>query len=263
VVRRDGTTAANAPAADPAVVERLLARLAELEAVEFVTEAPSSADLENWGFNQPERIITLTLDAGTPPRELQLGFDRERTVLRARFAGADSPTIFEVRPEIVSDASLQPLDYRNRLIRELPSQVARITRLRLTDEQTKTVLLDQNLAEPAAAPPAGPVADLLRQLQTLRAERFVADSVGLTVRIDNAERPWRYRLETDIALAAGVGTTQTTTTTLLVSERVGGGAQFAGSEEFRAVWRLEQAMIDALERIVGAATDPGPPRPGP
>jgi hypothetical protein len=262
VVQGAGVAAANTPSADTAVIERLLARLIELEAVDFITEAPSSADLENWGFNQPERIIQLTLGAGQPARRLELGFDRDRQKLRARFAGGDSPTIHEIRPEIVDDATLRPLDYRNRLIRELPSG-ARPTRLRLVQASNQAVLLDQNLADPAAPVPAA-VAELLRQLQSLRAESFVAEgTVGPTVRIDNADRPWAYRLEMDIALVAGVGATQTTTTTLLLSERTGGTVQFAGSEEFRAVWRLPQALIDPLWRIISAPTDPGAPGRGP
>ena len=266
VVRSEGTAAANTPSADTAVIDRLIARINELEAKDFVTEAPSGADLENWGFNQPERVITLTLGAGQAPQKLELGFDRDRKVVHARFVGGDSTTIYEVRPEIISDASLQPLDYRNRLIRELPSG-GRITRLKLTDEHpaenSKAVLLDQNLSDAAAPVPAA-VAELLRQLQSLRAERFVSDTFNdQTVRIDNTDRPWRYRLETDITLVAGVGSTQTTTTTLMLSERTGGTVQFAGAGEFRAVWRLEQGLIDPLWRIISAPTDPGAPGRGP
>jgi hypothetical protein len=261
-VQGAGAAAANTPAADTAVIERLLVRLTELEAVAFLTEAPSGADVENWGFNQPERTITLALGAGQAPRRLELGFDRDRKVVRARLAGGDSPSIYEVRPEIIEDASLRPLDYRNRLIRELPSG-GRITRLRLTQEANAAVLLDQNLADPAAPVPAV-VADLLRQLQSLRAESFVAEGpVGPTVRIDNTDRPWAYKLEMDIALVAGVGSTQTTTTTLMLSERTGGTVQFAGAEEFRAIWRLPQALIDPLWRIISAPTDPGAPGRGP
>jgi hypothetical protein len=261
VVQGAGAAAANTPAADTAVIERLLVRLTELEAVAFLTEAPSGADVENWGFNQPERTITLALGAGQAPRRLELGFDRDRKVVRARLAGGDSPSIYEVRPEIIEDASLRPLDYRNRLIRELPSG-GRITRLRLTQEANAAVLLDQNLADPAAPVPAV-VADLLRQLQSLRAESFIADAFGPTVRIDNTDRPWAYKLEMDIALVAGVGSTQTTTTTLMLSERTGGTVQFAGAEEFRAIWRLPQALIDPLWRIISAPTDPGAPGRGP
>ena len=63
--------------------------------------------------------------------------------------------------------------------------------------------------------------------------------------------------------SAGVGSTQTTTTTLMLSERSGGTTQFAGAEEFRGVWLLEQALIDPLWRIISAPTDPGAPGRGP
>jgi hypothetical protein len=263
VVRSQAPAAAGTPSADAAVIDRLLARLLELEAVAFATEAPSSVDLENWGFNQPERTVTLALAAGQPPPKLELGFDRDRRTLRARFVGGDATTIYEVRPEIAESASLQPLDYRNRLIRELPSG-ARPARLRLTDEASGTVLLDQNLADGAAPPPAE-VAELLRQLQSLRAERFVADTFDpRSVRLDNASRPWRYRLELEIALTAGVGSSNAATTTLLLSERTGGTLQYAGSEEFRAVWQLPQQLIDPLWRIIGSSPATGAPgRRGP
>jgi hypothetical protein len=266
VVLNQAAPASGTPSADAAVIDRLIARLAELKAVAFVTEAPNSADLENWGFNQPERTVALTLAGGQAPAKLELGYDRDRRVVRARFVGGESTTIFEVRPEIVTDASLQPLDYRNRLLRELPSG-ARLTRVKLTDltaEPARAVLLEQNLTDPAAPPPSAPVADLLRQLQTLRAAGFVSDRFAETVRIDNTDRPWRYRLEADIALTAGVGSTSTSTTTLQLSERTAGNVQYAGSQEFGAVWLLEQPLIDALWQIVGPpAGSVAPGRSGP
>ena len=76
--------------------------------------------------------------------------------------------------------------------------------------------LDQNLADASAVPAAGNVADLLRQLQTLRADTFVTESFDpKAVRIDNTDRPWRYRLEADITLASGVASSSTTTTTTI------------------------------------------------
>ena len=257
VVRSQTAADAGTPSADAAVIDRLLARLTELAAVSFITEAPIAADLENWGFSQPERVIALTTGSTPSPAKLELGFDRDRRVLRARFVGGDATTIFEVRPEIVTDASLQPLAYRNRVLRELPAG-ARITRLRLIDETVPDKpLLDQNLADASAVPAAGNVADLLRQLQTLRADTFVTESFDpKAVRIDNTDRPWRYRLEADITLASGVGSSSTTTTTLFLSERTGGTVQYAGAEEFRAVWRVEQPLIDVLWRIVSPPASP-------
>ena len=41
--------------ADRGAVERFLTQLTQLSARSFVSDSPSSAELENWGFNRPER----------------------------------------------------------------------------------------------------------------------------------------------------------------------------------------------------------------
>ena len=49
----------------------------------------------------------------------------------------------------------------------------------------------------------------------------------------------------DIALTAGAGV-QTSTQSLLLTDRLGGTQQIAGSKDLDAVFEIDQSMIDAL-----------------
>jgi len=241
--------------ADPAVVQALLRQLAELEAVDF-NDSPTAQQQGDWGFNEPRRTLTLTTSTAAAPSVLVLAQTLDRTV-RARVTGSN--WVATVRPEILEAASVTPLDYRNRLLRELPAG-ARITRLTLTDLESDRVLLDADLSDPAATP-AERVTALLQQLRALRARRFVPgnfDPDRLVLPSEVETQSWRYQLQTTISSASGANATQTSTGNLLFSERTTGTTQYGGSTEW-GVWELETPLMDALWAIVSADTDPGPP----
>src|SRR5207237_4290672 len=66
IVRRgDGNQGLQTTPADRDAVQRLLTRLTQLAVLPhgFVSDNPSNAELESWGFNRPEREITLTFAA--------------------------------------------------------------------------------------------------------------------------------------------------------------------------------------------------------
>jgi hypothetical protein len=243
-------------AADRSTVQRLLEQLSRLAALRFQSDAPSDADLENWGFNLPEREITLTLAAAqnsTRTLRLQIGVTTPRDGRAyARLAG--ERFVYAVDPAILTDAAISPLAYRERLLRELPA-AASITALKLTDLQDESVVIDRTLA---AEPTASTLAALAAQLRSLSARRFVRDGFADRTLAGGVERPWRYRLDVTIALPAGTGE-QTETETLFFTERIGGTLQLAGSEKIAAIFELEQPLLDALWHITYAARDPGPP----
>ncbi len=91
-------------------------------------------------------------------------------------------------------------------------------------------------------------------LQTLRAKDFVLDEFSATVPAGGENRPWSYRLDATIALAAAAsGAPATTTTTqLFFTERISGGTQLAGSPEFGVVFEAEQPLLDALFTLISA-----------
>jgi hypothetical protein len=277
IVRRTPGAGPQTQPADLAVIQRLLETLSLLSAQKFVSDAPSAVDLESWGFNRPEREITLVLaPSGAPPAALntqppaltlQLGLGADASVY-ARISGTDS--VYAVDPSILAATPVVNRAYRDRLLRELPAG-AKITGLKLTRLADKTVLVEKSLAAPGDA--AGPAtwddvlaaepADrrsalqtLLAALHTLRAKDFILDEFASTVPAGGENRPWSYQLDATIALAAASGAPATTTTTqLFFTERVGGAIQLAGSREFGAVFEADQALLDALSTLT---TSPPP-----
>jgi len=287
-------------AADREGVERLLRRLSELSAKEFISDAPVETALENFGFNRPARRIRImlptppaavaptpsasgiagpapSLAAPAPSLVVLLGIGEDHRI----YAKLESPNyVYLVSEDTLSQIPIDPLSYRERVLRDLPPG-ANITAIKLTDLSAQTVLLDTALplppaspADTAAAAPANPhdaatpapsreaIEKLAAQLRTLRAKRFVHNEFTKTVTIAGEERPWRYQLVCTLSLVGGNGA-QTVTSRLFFSERIGGNTQLVGAAdpEFDVVFEAEQPLIDALFAVTYGPHDPGPTPP--
>lgn len=275
IVRRS----ANAPGpqtmpADRAAVQQLLAQLTRLSAKKFPTDASTSTTLENWGFNRPEREVTLTLagPTGAPttgpsntPLVLQIGTDTTRSSYYALVGATAAPgsSIYEIDRTIIDDLKIFPRSsWRERLVQEL-SPAARIVALKLTEVATNSALLEVSFD--AAGIPAAPLRDptavqtVLAQLRSLHAKNFVQDGFSEKITVAGEERPWKYKLEATISLPDGAGGGQTGVKTLLLTERVGGAQQIAGVQESDAVFEIEQPFLDALWILTYGGRDPGLP----
>ena len=270
--------------ADTAMVTELLQKLQLLSAHDFrkdlpkfVSDAPSAADLEEQGFNRPEREITLSLNTGgglrgTEPstQTLQIGVSPAQPG-QAFARVTNAPYIYRILPDILEEAPPLARHYRQRLLRELPES-ARLTRFRLvelaTDKEVfvarnETALTPEGLATAKlAAPVTQAYTALLAQLRTLKAKRFTAE----TFTPDHAETPsgplpWKFRLDTDIVLAGGASDAPSSTSALFLTERAGGTTMYAGSADFGGVdFELTQEMLDPLFALTYApANDPGLP----
>ncbi|HND62756.1 MAG TPA: DUF4340 domain-containing protein [Opitutaceae bacterium] len=268
IIRRGEGAGPQTLPADRAAVTRLLDQLTRLTAAEtdgFKSDAPTAADLETWGFNRPEREVTLTFAGSPVPVILQLGTDSAHRVY-ARLGPTANPgaSVYAVDADILRELPVAPRAWRDRLLRELPDG-ARLTALKLTDLNGNQVLLDTPLDAtglPAAVLPAAQnqaVAALLKQLHTLRAKEFLADQYVDKVTVAGEERAWHYKLEATATLVGGSGE-QTSVTTLFLSPRLGGDLQVAGSPaaEFNTVFAVEQAFVDALWVLTEGPRDPGP-----
>lgn len=280
VTRSSAGQAPQTVAADAAVVQELLQKLQLLQATRFQSDAPSAADLENWGFNRPEREITLSLDTGGGPAgtgqstvTLQFGANpNEPGVAYARLANA--PFVYQVGSEAVDLAPRSPLYYRQRLIRELPAG-AKIVGLKLVDQSTDRVVYER--MAPANAADATPkpedqdpeprkkaVTTVLRELTTLKAKRFIAESFNADhADFNGTTVPWKFRLEATLALSASTGTATTSTMTVLLTDRLGGTVMLAGTSEFGGLtFEATQELLDAVFALTyGEQHDPGPPPP--
>jgi hypothetical protein len=258
--------------ADRAAVTQLLERLSLLTAVRFESDAPTDAALEDWGFKSPEREIALTLGGPYPAQiTLQIGRPTRRspngaeTDDYAKVAG--TPSVFAITPEIIAATPVSVLAWRDRLIHQLPPS-ARVSALSLTDTEGRSTIYAHTLAdgETWEAALAGETAArreavlaLVQQVRTLRARNFVQDGFPDQVLVAGELRPWRYRLEATTLLPGGTAGPEAETTTLGLTDRLGGTEQLARSKEFGVVFGLPQAVVDALWTLTYGHRDPGPP----
>ncbi len=288
VTRANGQAPVTLPG-DAAVITELLTKLQLLSAHEYtmpdgkvnhgyLSDAPSAAEVERYGFNRAEREITLNLKTGgglsgkEPSTEvLQVGVSPDEPG-KAFARLTNPPFVYEILPDILDETPSAARHYRQRLLRpELPES-ARLTSLALVDLATNTTLYAQKLkegdrnwdvilaAEPEAVRPV--LAGLLAQLRRLQAQDFAADAFTP----DHADspqgpHPWRYRL--DYTIAFNGDPAQGTPSSLLLTERLGGKSQLAGTADFGGVVFIPtQPMIDALFALIyGQKNDPGPVAP--
>lgn len=271
VTRANGQAPVTAPA-DAAIVGELLKKLQALTAAKFLSDAPSAADIENFGFNRPEREISLGLSTGggltgNEPSTvvLQVGVSPDRPgVAFARLT--NPPFVYEILPDILEDAPVLARHYRQRLLRRLPKD-ALITSLTLVDLNTSTPVLEHRLPEGdkdwstvIAAEPEGArktLQALVEELATLRADRFTADGFAPD-HADTPEgsRPWRYRLDYSLLFPGA----PETPASLFLTERLGGSTLVAGTADFGgATFAVTQPLLDAIFALTYTAQhDPGP-----
>lgn len=292
VVTRTSGQAPVTLAADPGVVTGLVQKLQQLSVRDrtlpdgqvkrgFLTDAPSAADLERYGFNRPEREIiiglstggglrdnepsTLTLQIGVPPDQPGSAFARVTNL----------PFVYEILPDILDDTPVVTRHYRLRLLRELPEN-ARITSLALVNLGTGTSLYSQKLndtdknwdaalaVEPEAARKA--LAAILTQLRTLRAQGFTADAFN-PVHAETARgpQPWKYRIDYTVSFNGGADAAQSTPSSLFLTDRLGGNVLIAGTADFGGVtFAVTQELLDAVFALTyTAVSDPGPVVPSP
>ena len=263
VRRREGAQGPETFPAERAAIQRLLQQLSLLTAKTFKSDAPTSSDLEEWGFYRPMRDVTLSLAGNGLPIVLRIGTDAARDTYYARVGTTVDPgtSIYQINPEIVQDLSLAPTAWRDRAISEPLPPTARITSLKLTDLETKQSLFETSF-DPAGEPSTPPrdpkaVKDVVAALRALRAKEIVAGGFTQTVTNAGEERPWRFQLDATIVAPGPGGLDQSTTKTLLLTERLGGNQQFAGAKDLDIVFSLEQPLVDALWSLAYGQRDPG------
>jgi hypothetical protein len=278
VVTRANGQAPLTAAADTAVVDALLDKLQHLSVTKFLSDAPAAADLENYGFNRPEREISLGLTTGgglggNEPSTLvlQIGVSPDRPgVAFARLT--NPPFVYEILPDILDDTPVLARHFRQRLLRRLP-EGAQLTAVTLVDLAGGAPLFELKLKEGektwerllAGIEPA-PVRQALQaiidELGTLRAAAFTAENFSPDqAATPEGSRPWRYRLDYTVAFAGAAESPSS----LFLTERLGGMTLVAGTAEFGGVtFTVTQPLLDALFALTYTATqDPGPVNPPP
>lgn len=243
--------------ADPAIMDSLIKDLSSLRAKGFTADAPSTSDIESYGFNNPRRVVTLSFSEGDPLTLMLAYPENSRDALYAKTNLADF--IFKV--ERSATLRMIPLNtpyYRNRTLDILPA-AARISALELTNLQTGEAIFDyalgqenipwNDLIEEFDANHAEHVPVLLGAIRKFEVKSYLLDSYAEAYPVD-AEKslPWRFRLSATIQLP-GDETDRTETREYVFTDRLSGTVQVAGSKQYNTIFEIPQSLLDALYEL--------------
>ena len=243
--------------ADPAIMDNLIKDLSSLRAKGFTADAPSTSDIESFGFNNPRRIVTLSFSEGDPLTLMLAYPENNRDALYAKTNLADF--IFKV--ERSATLRMIPLNtpyYRNRILDILPT-AARISALQLTNLQTGEAIFDyalgqenipwNDLIEELDADHAEHIPVLLGAIRKFEVKSYLLDSYAEAYPVD-AEKslPWRFQLSATIQLP-GDETDRTETREYVFTDRLSGTVQVAGSKQYNTIFEIPQSLLDALYEL--------------
>jgi len=243
--------------ADSAIMDRLLKDLSTLRASGFTADAPTASDNENYGFNNPRRIVTLSFSVGDPLTLMLAHPEGREDVLYAKTNLADF--IFKV--ERYTTLRMIPLDtpyYRNRLLDILPA-AARVSALKLTNLEKNEAIFDytlgqenmswDDLIEVFDTEHGDQIRVLLGAIRRFEVKSYLIDSYAEAYSID-AEKsvPWLFQLSATIQLPGGE-TDRIEIREYVLTERLSGTVQVAGSKQYNTIFEIPQPLIDALYEL--------------
>jgi hypothetical protein len=243
--------------ADPAIMDSLIKDLSSLRANGFTADAPSTSDIESYGFNNPRRVVTLSFSEGDPLTLLLAYPENSRDALYAKTNLAD----FIFRVERSATLRMIPLNtpyYRNRTLDILPA-AARISALQLTNLQTGEAIFEyalgqenipwNDLIKEFNANHAEHIPVLLGAIRKFEVKSYLLDSYAEAYPVD-AEKslPWRFQLSATIQLP-GDETDRTETREYVFTDRLSGTVQVAGSKQYNTIFEIPQSLLDALYEL--------------
>ena len=249
---------ANWPA-DPVLIAEVISGILEAKALRFVTDSPSTTDLEEFGLEDPQSRIRLIAKDQTSV--LLIG-DLTETKDTAFAKIADHPTVYEIESgRILPLLQTRPLHYRLRLLAQQPN-AAKIESINLHDLERGKDLLSLNLSvkpmgpngstserEPNLAGVANkdqePVRALLQYGKGFTVNSYINQAFTEGHDLGDKMLPWRYRLRFGIILPGGEQA-QRRSLSYFFTERLGASTQIGGSPDFEVTFALDQNLIDAL-----------------
>ena len=244
---------------DSQIIAHSLGLLSHLEVVRFVSDAPSEADLERFGFADPQREIIV----GSDEEQILLVGDVDISNKLLYAKRADLPYVYEVPLRVLDDFPLDPLFYKNRVIEELPAS-SQIKSLTFKNQEKGEKLIQLNVKkggtfkEAAVGLPESKrqaVADILHSLEKLEVKSFLELSFDASgYQLDASTKlPWVYSLEVTVISSENEAPS---TMRYYFSERLGGSLQIGGSPQSGVVFTLKQALVDALNALVPKLVKP-------
>lgn len=264
--------------ADPDIMLNLINALRQLEAAEFVSDAPSATALEEeYGLTDPQWTLTLTTTEQTLRLDIGQLYRRPNKDLLLYARREGSSTVYGLDQRILSLLRIEPLHYRDRRLRVLPSG-AKIVSMQVKDLESEQVILEASI-DPEEESWAAKLEtldltpqqrdgllNLRRELRTVEVAGYLVDTFTRNyLEEEDKVVPWSFLLTVEIVLTGGEAN-QTETENYYLTERLSGNFVAGGSPEFNLVFRLNQAMIQALHPFIFTREPPeeyNRPQPAP
>jgi len=231
---------------DVETIENFLYKLLSLEALTFVSDAPSEEDLKGYGFDQPRHSVTLsTMDGETVT--LRIGHHADG--VSGWYARRDNaPFVFTADETIPFLLAPSPLRFRKRLLERL-SQAIDIKDIRLMDIDANSteISLDNNQTK-----------DIEYFLRNFIAREIISEKyLPNGIRLRGQAIPWRYELQSDLALPGGEGDGNETLV-YRFTDRIGGQTWGGGSPSANLSFLIPIGLMDLLSKILPDDSNPNP-----
>ena len=239
--------------ADPAVIADMRNLFRTLEAVRFVSDAPSETDRVRYGLDDPQRRVVLRKGDGTQIDLLIGGIRREDDETLLYAATHQQASVFLIRPHVLASIPLDPLHYRERTLLAYPvsTDFRSIVLENLSEGSSLTLTEGQH---------AMLIAGLKSYLRDVEVARFLNQPFADPLRLDaTTEMPWAYRLQAEAIEPTGA-VADTPPVSLFLSERLGGTTQYVGYPPSGLVGVLPTEIIELLDTVLAEfPDDPGQP----
>ena len=232
---------------DPQVIEHLLEALRNIDAEEFVSDAPSAEDNARYGFDQPNAVVKIKGAGKTTTLVFGKVLVDAPQFIYAKLAG--EPYIYAVRSRVLALVSTNPLQYRERVVVKQPSS-AQVFHIKLSDLETSNVLIDEKIDPDKTTWPVAlekfpkkqreALLSIISASKEFRVKHYVTPSYGPIEGL-----PWRYHMEVKSVLPGGGGS-QEKAWDYFFSFRIKADRQVAGSPQADLNFTLPQDFIDDL-----------------
>ena len=232
---------------------RILMR--DMEAVRFVSDAPSETDIVRFGLDAPQRIVILRKADGTTV-EFSIGnISREERETLLYGATNQQASVFLIRPHVLSRLPLDPMYYRERMIRTLPDS-AQIESVYLEDTETG----EQHIFE--QSPDEAATTTLKSYLKAVQVDRFLSKTFSTPLQLDRSTTlPWTFKLVADVVFDEATQE-EPEQIVLFLTDRLGGTTQYIGDPASGLVGILPRDIIELLDPLMAEfPEDPGLPNP--
>lgn len=252
LVSKDASGKLLTAAADDKELAKIQQRLGALEIISFVSDAPSNSDLENFGFNDPQRIIELDSDK----KQVLLigGLDPLSGNLYAKLE--ESPYVYCINPDILSFLPVNELYYKMRILDKLPKG-AIITKLKIIQLSPNEEILFEQSIDPSNINweraltnteelQKKSILGIIEDLKEFKVKNFLKNHFENIVTLDSeTQLPWIYKIEATTLLPGG-DTSKTNTIEYFFTKRLNGVLQIGGSKEKDVIFSSDQSWIDHL-----------------